>query len=403
MPLPGTLKIPKQPTRSGPVWEGPSGTGPNGGVSQSLISRYLACKERYRIYAMEGLKPKEGFNSRLEFGNMWHVCKESLVGHKIGICPTCDGEWTKEKADKLDEAPPPATCPNCVGDPTNPFLDWKLKLKDYCEHLSRKYRSDVEQIDHWYNVTRALFPVYLEYWNEINPDKTKRTPLLREQPFDVQYKLPGGRSVRLRGKWDGVDLVEGKWIELYEHKTKSQIDSDKISRQLTFDLQTLLYLIALDAPDGLAMYATNGRHPIKGVRYNVVRRSAHKSVDSMMKKVTEDYKAGRIGEWFARWDVPVHQSDYNNFKYHCLEPVLENLLDDYEWWVYCESIGNKSPFVYEQRSQKFPKHLNRHFRYPYGVWNPVAEGGFGEIDEYMRSGSEVGLERVMTLFPELEG
>jgi hypothetical protein len=332
---------------------------------------------------------------------MWHVCEEAH-----GSCG--DGTVTVDRGAK----------------------NWQNELLKYAERLCVRYRTDQEQINHWYKVTKALWPVYREYWDEVNPDTTQRTPLLREQVFDVEYKLPSGRSVRLRGKWDGVDLVEGsegKWIELDENKTKSQIDSDKINRQLTFDLQTMTYLIALRAWDddninqgvfageaaGVGFWVGHDAK-IRGVRYNVIRRSAHKSVESMMKKITEDYQNGRIGEWFARWDVPVHQTDYDVFKTQCLNPILENLLDDYEWWVWCKDTG-RDPFSYdlmktnkkEYDLQKGDRYLRlpiaRHYRLPYGVYSPVAEGGFGDLDEFMRTGSEVGLERVSSLFPELEG
>jgi hypothetical protein len=204
-------------------------------------------------------------------------------------------------------------------------------------------------------------------------------------------------------------LVARLWLN--ENKTKSQIDSDKINRQLTFDLQTMTYLVAIPQSNVVDEKLSHDWRMV-GVRYNIVRRSAHKSVESMMKKLTEDYHNGRIGEWFARWDVPVHQTDYEVFKTQCLNPILENLLDDYEWWHYASvnqemsdaaGLVRSSVYEYDLRQRFFPKHLNRHFRMPYGIYNPVAEGGFGDLDEYMRTGSEVGLERVVNLFSELEG
>lgn len=396
MPLPANMKIKQQlPQSDQPLWEGPAGNGPNGGVSFSLLSRYLVCKERFRILTMEGLKPREGFNSRLEFGSMWHIC-EDATGR--GIDPF------------YQEAVYPGASEHTWGE-----------LLAYCKDLADRYRLDQEQINHWYEVTKALFPVYQEYWTEINPDKRKREPLEREQVFDLLYTLPSGRQVRLRGKRDGSDLVDGKAVELLENKTKSQIDVDKITRQLKFDLQTMLYVIVLQE-EQIKMANTTmiahrddyrwklGRNPIVGVRYNVVRRSAHKSIESMMKKVNDDYKAGRIGEWFSRWEVPVYEPDYKTFKEQCFHPILENLIDDYEWWNFCiwrgegrrPGIDDEDPFNYVLREEQFPRHQSRHFRFPYGVYHPISEGGFDDVDEYMATGSLVGLERPSTLFPELE-
>ena len=220
--------------------------------------------------------------------------------------------------------------------------------------------------------------------------------------------------MRLRGKWDGVELVKnGKSSEIWlaEHKTKSQIDGDKIARQLHFDAQTMLYLTALkiereDCKSNHKIWEGAADPPLSGVRYNVVRRSAHKSTESMLKKIQEDQSDGRIGEWFAAWDVRVLPGDIETFRRECLDPLLENCLDDYEWWAYfLKTAARKVPvnvFDGEQRQIVFPCHTSRHFRAPYGIYDPIKEGGFSDLDEHLRTGSLVGLKRATSLFPELE-
>ncbi len=39
---------------------------------------------------------------------------------------------------------------------------------------------------------------------------------------------------------------------------------------------------------------------------------------------------------------------------------------------------------------------------PYGVYSPLLDGGETEHDVFLRTGSEAGLERVESLFTELE-
>lgn len=355
-------------------WAGPCGEGLNGGVTQSMLGRYLCCKERFRILVIEGLRPHPRFNAPMDFGTMWHSCEEALASGRGHL----------------------AALEKCVND------------------MLGQYPRDVEQILHWCSVAQELFPVYIEYW-ESHPDMVNRTHLLAEQPFDVPYILPSGRTVRLRGKWDAVDLVEdtqnaGIWLQ--EDKTKSSIDRAKITRQLTFDLQTGLYLIALDSYQNVYNFKVLGMvpHTIRGVRYNVVRRSAHKSTASMLKKVYEDVGEGRSNEWFDRFNVHVSPQDTKKFKQECLDPVLENLCDDFEWWVWMKESGQSvfsdkdqgSEDTYCLRSRQFDKHCPRHFRMPYGIYNPMTEGGFGDVDAYLEDGSEVGLERVANLFPELQ-
>jgi hypothetical protein len=43
-----------------------------------------------------------------------------------------------------------------------------------------------------------------------------------------------------------------------------------------------------------------------------------------------------------------------------------------------------------------------HWRHPFGVYDALNEGGSSDLDEYLETGSTVGLEKASTLFPELE-
>lgn len=309
---------------------------------------------------------------------------------------------------------------------------WQRALLDYGNELGARYPTQLMQIVHWLTIVEALFPAYIHYWSK-HHDTVNRTPLLQEERFAVPYKLPSGRTVLLRGKWDSVDLVKevcplcsgqgirhgqsknirtakkcacngsgfsGSGIWLMENKTKSVIDVHKINRQLRFDLQSMLYLVALQQYydwDEVAQFPANT--PIKGVRYNVIKRSTHKTADSMMKKVNEDTREGRAGEWFSRWNVEINSRDIQVFKDKALDPILDNLLDDYEWWVYCKE-KNIPPYAPE-RHIFFRHHQRRHFIMPYIGYNPLSEGGESDLDGYIFSGSEIGLQRVETLFPEL--
>lgn len=213
-------------------------------------------------------------------------------------------------------------------------------------------------------------------------------------------------------------------IYIFETKTKSQIDQRKIERQMMRDLQSLFYVIALESSrvlkvqergkwlhingynlgDGTTrIYPVADVAPIRGVRYNVIRRSAHKTPESMVKKITEDREEGRIGEWFSRWKVEISGKDVERFKRECLHPILENMCDDYEWWT-AHLYGKKQTYDIHAdvvRHKVFPWHIGRHYTLPYGCYNVISEGGFSEVDDYINTGSRVGLQEATTLFPEL--
>lgn len=185
-----------------PVWAGPESKESNGGITFSLLSRYLCCKERFRCLVIDGLRVTDSFNHRLEYGNMWHLCEE----------------------DQNE--------------------DWQTKLIQYCTKLIDKYRFNQEEIDKWYEVCKLQFPIYKAFWQE-REKKDNVSVVMTEQVFHVPYTLPSGRVVYLRGKWDELQVRDGK-LYLKENKTKGDIEELKIGSQLKFDLQTMIYMIALE-------------------------------------------------------------------------------------------------------------------------------------------------------------
>lgn len=344
---------PKSKKRTAPLWEGPDGNGDQGGITYSLLCRFLNCRERFRIQVVEGLRVRERFSAPMEYGNMWHVCEEHFAAGQGRI--------------------------------------WANRLQEHCTELMQRFPLDREEIAHWHSLCQIQFPMYVEHWNR-HPDVQKRTPLLQEHVFDVLYKLPSGRTVRLRGKFDSVDLI-GNGIWLQENKTKSRIEPEKIKRQLSYDLQTMMYIIALGLyQKNLGIKDGSGfpiATPIKGVRYNVVRRSSHKYADSFQKKLMEDRDAKRMNEWFDRWEVAISAQDIARFKRECFNPILEQLWDWWEW------VSKTSPGVWEGRSI--------HWRHPFGVYNVLDEGGSTDLDYYLETGSTIGLEVSDQLFRELQG
>ena len=362
-----------------PLWKGPESDHKQGGVTQSLLQKFLVCRERFRLQVIEGWKPVDIFNHRLEYGNMWHECEEASA--------------TKGK-------------------------NWVVVLLKYAKKLAKKYPTQQEQINHWYNVCKVQFPIYLEYWGSQKQGKGK-TPLMAEQTFKVPYKLPSGYTVYLRGKWDGLELLADKragGLYLREHKTKGDVDEELITKQLGFDIQTMTYAVAFQ--EALEDYKENGsdgwsgfpeipvfKH-LRGISYNVVRRPLsggkgsirpHKATAKKPAETMEHFY-GRLGEvikgepesFFVRWDVILTMKDLQDFRTRFLDPILEQLCDWWGWIQMCD--GN--PFHH-------PASMGRHWQSPYGVYNPLSDGKGSELDQYLMNGSSLGLERSNNLFPEL--
>jgi len=357
-----------------PLWKGPSVDG----ITQSMLNAFIICRERFRVRYILGLQPADAFSHRLEYGQMWHLCEESLA-------------QGADKGNKRDQ--------------------WAL-LDAYRVELCKRYPLQQEQILHWYRVCRAQFPVYVDYWRK-HKDVKARKALRQEETFAVEYNLPSDRIVLLRGKWDSVDLIgsgrrAGIWLQ--ENKTKGDIDEQQLQNQLHFDLQTGIYLVAL----GKAIEHDPTSWPnarLLGVRYNVIRRPLSGGRHSIRQKkgqTTEDYYLelqGRIAsepEWFfMRWNVDVSHEDLDRYKERFLNPILEQLCD---WWEYITSCRNHDPWHWPKGADCLAGyHHGIHWQTPYGIYNPISDGrGATDLDEYLRTGSTQGLERATTLFRELD-
>ena len=373
-----------------PLWQGPCGKGPLGGITQSMLARFFSCRDRFRLKYVHGLEPHDKWNHRIGYGNMWHACEEALA----------EGS------------------------------EWEANLVAHNNDMMLHYPMQAGEIEKWCNVCQVQFPEYVKYWSE-HPDVQNRTPLLQEQVFDVPYTLPSGRTVRLRGKWDSVDLISDETtgrlgrhrdkvagIYIQENKTKGDIDKLQVERQLKFDLQTMLYLIALerfqeatdliDSDDPLADELCG--HPVLGVRYNVVRRplsggrgnikphaakstktkfTPAESAEDYYERLRREYIAAEPEYWFFRIRAEISQHDVRVFRDTCLDPLLETLC----WW-YDEVTGA------ERLSSLFCPPMN--YRSPFGMYSALEEGGATEYDAYLETGNEAGLRRVESLFPELQ-
>jgi hypothetical protein len=372
--------------RNGPVWKGPE----EDGVTFFLLSRFLTCRERFRLLVVEGLSPVPSFNHRIEFGNMWHVCEEV---------------WALSRS----------------------WPSTMKELKRFCQELCRRFRQQQEQVEHWMEVVRHVFPIYINHWKQ-SPEVAVRKTLMAEEMFNVSYRLLSGRTVRLRGKWDLVDLVDSE-VWLQEDKTKGDVRPLQIQRQLRFDFQTMIYLVALRQEQmrlddssikaKLSFRDNKCRHfyPIKGVRYNVVRRPLsggkgtiirHKATKNHPEETKEHFYQRMAccvfeapKEFFFRWDVEVSHDETLKFRRECLDPILEQLCDWWEWINHSSYPFMPNTSSNEDENMRFGLSYGMHWRHPFGVYNVLDEGGSSDLDAYLETGSEVGLDRVTDLFPEL--
>lgn len=360
-------KIPKSKKRQRPLWKGPEVDG----VTQSMLSKFMVCRERFRLLVVEGLKPVDRFNHRIEYGQMWHKCEEHSYSEE----------------------------------------GWRQALRDYCLKLVEKYPTESTQVDKWYNVCKTQFPIYTKHWQSYDKDN-KRKRSLSEVVFCEKLELPGGKVVKIRGKWDGVSAFgtrksayDGMYTNVYmdEHKTKGDIKEEQLHTQLGFDLQTMIYLTAMHhaaftkpteyvAPNGVLYNVI--RRPLSGGKGSIKqlkptnKNPAGESETEFYARLGRDYIEDDPNYFFMRWKTEVSYKDIEKFCVEFLRPTLNQLCD---WWDWVSSPeGLKNPFANPI-----------HWRTPYGFYNVLAEGGSTEMDKYLANGSELGLTRNAKLFTEL--
>lgn len=342
----------KEPVAKGPIWAGPCSDAANGGVTQSMLGKFLVCRERFRINYVEGLVEEPRFSHRIIYGQMWHKCEEAMLVGK----------------------------------------DYNEYLLNYTKELVSLYKGNQGDILHWYTICSKQFPIYLNYWS--NHWLSKSKPLYQEEVFRISYVLPSGREVYLRGRWDGVVSI-GKGVVLVENKTKGDFNLEKLLKQLRCDLQSMFYMVTLEK------HLKNQR--LRGVLYNVVRRplSGGKFTISQRKGAGKERKGAETKEqfytrleqviadnkdfFFSRFEVEISELDISEFKTKCLNPILEQLCD---WW---EHVSNNQLYS-----------GSCHFQFPYGIYNPLLEDASTGMDEYLFNKSTKGLVYSTELFKELQ-
>jgi hypothetical protein len=356
-----------------PIWDGPEVNSPNGGVTQSLLGKFLACPKRFKVFIIDKLKPRSTFNHKLEYGNMFHLCDELYSSSNIGVGSN---------------------------------LGWSYALKEYAEQLCRLYPFSQEEIYKWYSVCLCQFPVYISYWEKnYHSMKFGNRPIAKEHVFCVPYELPSGRTVYLRGKMDWID-DDNSEIWLGDTKTKGEVDVSKIERQLKYDLQTMIYLIALRHTYG---------NKVKGIRYNVIRRplsggkgsirqTKNESIDQYYNRLAK-YIQDEPETYFFRWETEKSEEDIEVFEKETLIPTLERLCI---WWD-CQTVINykeqliRSPGSSASWTSNILTTLLDNIQYttPFGI--PSITNDYGsEYDDYILTGSTANLEECTEMFTELK-
>lgn len=224
------------------------------GVTQSIIKDFLACRERARLQR-EGWEPKKRKKS-FRFGTLVH---DALEYYYKGI---------------REKSLTPKNAARRIAATINTLIIKNLKSAFPTDKL--------DEIEQEGEIAKALLAVYVETWGE----DWGRDWIGVEGTFDQQWKSPSGISYRLRGRRDAVFVSQPKkrgrpGVWLLETKTKSQINEDDLDLALSFDFQSLFYLLTLEE-------ANPTKHPIKGCLYNILRKPTLRPFKATKKRKMEE-------------------------------------------------------------------------------------------------------------------
>ena len=282
----------KRKPRTSPLWT------PEQGISYSQLGSKHTCDHRFHLSEVQGWQPTS-INLPLEFGNMFHHMDEAF-------------------GDGYDER-------TLIRIPTNYV---KIQAKE---------RSMTDDEFKSLSFTAAMVGVtyieYIKHWKE-NPsfelegkDRYEKSFkwIEREGSFRIPHHTPTFGKIDLRGKRDGafrVYGVKGAW--LLETKTKGNIDPSAIEQSLHKDLQTGIYMTAM-------------QHEMKekprGVLYNVVRRSALKprikDTPEMYGQRVQEHIQSDPWHYFHRFKREITQQELDDFIAYTLNPEIHKLM---VWW-----------------------------------------------------------------------
>lgn len=326
------------------------------GVSQSLLQKFIVCKDRFHKKAVLGLKPTDR-KEAMEYGTIFHKLIEE--GTKMG------SKYSR--------------------------LIMVSIMRDYMQ--AKKLNSPESLL-----LCQIAIEQYHKY-REWEANKPKYTYIAQEPVFNEPFVLPATNfnpcpeisiniprvTIPLRGRIDEVIDISGDlWLQ--ENKTKSRIDLATLQDTIPENMQVMFYAIAA---------SIKYDRPVKGIIYNVIRKPGQRQ----RQKESNDAYVSRIGGeileqpnyYFYRLAYQFPTGAIKKWEREELIPLLYSI---YIWWrsieknptnPWVDAEGNINPF---------------HGRRSFGVYDPMSNGK-GDYFDLIIHGRSQNLVVDHNMFTEL--
>jgi len=230
--------------------------------------------------------------------------------------------------------------------------------------------SRYQDIKWWSSLALEHFYLFVKKYEE-DPDLPLSAVDDSERNIRVEITLPSERKLTLNTYLDG----EGGDALMYEGKCRAKIDREGVAKEIRWDLQYNVYLLAKYTSSGIlpeqVWYQTNLRPCGFGYRGPAKRKS--ESMEEFQQRILSDM-AEDPDKYLYRFIGRPLMSELERFCHGCLYPMLEAFLDWYDYVVDPAGKVNKYDWVT-----------------PYGLFNPLLQDMQEDYRNYRLTGLPVGL------------
>ena len=306
------------------------------GLSYSCLNLWLQDRFACEVSYIQNLEAVESWNYQMKYGNLIQAGIEGFI--KTG---TMKGGFRFIQVEYQSQV-------DYYG--MNKDITWWAKLAEHTlSAFVQRYKTDHQ------------YPLSLIEKSEEN--------------LRAEITLPSsGRTVILNM------YLDGEWSEgIMENKVRGKWNPEAIAREIKWDLQYNIYVIA--------KYLTSGIVPSK-VWYQHILRPGSFGYRGPKKRKTDtpDSHMGRIvahmkenpDTYFYRFIGRPSLSDIERFSHACLYPMLEGFLDWYEHVTAPDRDLRENHVDWIQ---------------PYGLYNPFVMGTEERFRTYRLTGSPIGLRK----------
>lgn len=274
------------------------------GVSSSLLSQFLSCREQFRLSVIEGWKSHD-VPLALSFGTCMHWCLEQAYARMrppgAGECKKLVGEFEKVWKRERPNAP-----------------QRQLQVQEMA-----------------YGLAESVLPSYFVRWAGDfkgrkypvrSPSARPEKWLALEERFKVPYVYPDGKKTYVVGARDGLFQTPKGYVRVFDSKCLSVINEEDMQDSLPKNLQQMLYLWATwkerkSVPQGTTM--------------NIIRRPGHRrgseeNLSRFFARVAKDVaNPKRWDHYFIRIEMDVTSQEVKDWQRTFLDPVMMELR---MWW-----------------------------------------------------------------------